>query len=316
MSARLGARWLGAIVAVAALSGAVAVPEAEAQAWIREPGTAYVNLKYRFLASDTFFGADGNTEPLRDYRQHAIGFYAEVGLVERWLELVVGGELLRRNVLLDQGAVTGVGDLRVGLFTGLLQEGPHRLSLGVQVGVPTGDDNPGAPGNDGAAQIVAQSLPTGDGEVDVTWSLSYGHGFRLGTTADAWTTASIGYALRNARRPLRGDDRGDLDGDGERDRFTDQVVYSAELGGRPLAVGWDRLYGLVRWTGAVLLGDARQASGFAGVGDGISFLALGAEVGVRVWRRLVLSAGVDGPLLATSLPGGATVQGSVAWTFE
>ena len=149
--------------------------QARAQAWIRDPGHAYVKLGYRLIRATSIYGPDGNTRPVGDgYRQHALGFYGELGVVERWLSLSLDGDLFRRSVLVNQGATAGLGDLRLGAYTGLLTA-PFRLALGVQLGLPTGDPSPSA----GRVQdeFVARTLPTGDGEWDVAVRLHAGHSF-------------------------------------------------------------------------------------------------------------------------------------------
>src|SRR4030095_7419877 len=82
-----------------------------AQAWIRNPGHAYANLYYRFIAADQFYGPDGKRTGIADYRQHSLGFYTELGVIEQRLMLTLDGELFRKNVLVDQGTTYGVGDI-------------------------------------------------------------------------------------------------------------------------------------------------------------------------------------------------------------
>lgn len=268
---------------------------AAAQAWIREPGSGYVNLSYRYLPANEFFGADGKVVPSAEYVQHSVGLYAEVGVVPRWLMLTLESELFRRNVLVDQGAVTGVGDTRVSAWTGVLVD-PFRLSVGLTLGIPTGDSRPNADGGDARARQVAAVLPTGDGETDVTLQVAAGHGVRLGTAVDFFAQGVLGYAIRT---------RG----------FTDQIVFRAEAGVRPVAEGWNRILFIFRVFGSELLGDASRTAGLAGVGDGVSFTAFGPELSVRVWEGLSLSAGVDGAFRATNVPAGINSKFSVSYEY-
>lgn len=285
-----------ALALLACLLGAALAPgTGEAQAWIREPGTGYVNLSYRYLPANQFFGADGRIVDSADFEQHSVGFYGEVGIVERWLMLTVESELFRRNVLIDQGAVNGIGDTRVSLWTGLL-EAPFRLSFGATLGIPTGDSRPNADGGDALAQEIAAVLPTGDGETDLTLQFAAGHGVRFGTALDFFAQGLVGYAIRT---------RG----------FTDQIVFRAEVGLRPVPEGWNRILFIFRVFGSELLGDARRTQGVAGLGDGVSFTAFGPELSVRVVEGLSLGIGVDGAFRATNVPAGINTKFSLAYEF-
>src|SRR5213075_1399548 len=105
--------------------------------------------------------------PIIPYSKQLIGLYGELGIVDRWLTLSADATLFRFNRLEDQGSTRGLGDLRIGAWTGLI-ESPLRLSAGFLVGIPTGDASPrpGASSADPEAQLIARSLPTGDGEWD------------------------------------------------------------------------------------------------------------------------------------------------------
>ena len=75
-----------------------------AQAWIPAPGDGYAELAYRQISGSSFYDDDGEVRELAStYTQQALGLYAEVGVVERWLQLTAQGELYRRNELENQG---------------------------------------------------------------------------------------------------------------------------------------------------------------------------------------------------------------------
>ena len=281
----------------AVLAVALAAPAAaEAQAWIRDPGRFYVNVSYRYLPANQFFGADGNTVPSADFAQHTVGVYGEVGIIERWLMLTLESELFRRNVLLDQGAVTGIGDSRISAWTGLVVE-PFRLSFGATLGIPTGDSSPDADDTaDVRAQQIAAVLPTGDGETDLTLQLAIGHGVRIGSALDFFAQGLLGYAIRT-------------------EGFTDQIVFRAEVGIRPVAEGFDRVLLIFRVFGSELLGDASRTVGQAGVGDGVSYTAFGPELTVRVWEGLSLGLGVDSAFRATNVPAGVNWKFSASYEY-
>ncbi|MGF1467736.1 MAG: hypothetical protein ACFCGT_16550 [Sandaracinaceae bacterium] len=270
----------------------------EAQAWIRDPGDTYVQLTYRFLRADHFFGADGNRTPSALFRQNALGFYGEVGLVDRWLELVLTGDLVRRNELPGQGAVTGLGDWVVGAYTGLVED-PFRLSFGVEVGVPLGDSQPSAgPNANPFAELVARSLPTGDGETDVTFKLALGQSVQpQGSSLDLFGQAVAGYAVRT-------------------NGFTDQVVFRVEGGLRITEPGWDRFQLIAHVDGRILLGDAAVNAGVAGVGDGVSYVSLSPELVARIVDGLAGSFAFSAPVYGTNLPAGWEVRAGLSYALD
>src|SRR5262249_55988785 len=146
------------------------------------------------------------------YTQHTLSFYGEVGLISRWLTATLEGQLYRRNILDGQGFTDGMGDLRIGAWTGLLRA-PVRLSLGFTAGVPAGDAAPR--GADQATNDIAHHLPTGDGEFDFEWRLALGHAFG---GARRWPL--LHYAILEAGYWLR------------THGIHDSIVYKAELGTR------------------------------------------------------------------------------------
>ncbi|MEM9187909.1 MAG: hypothetical protein AAGF12_01935 [Myxococcota bacterium] len=284
------------LAALSVLVATVAAPSvADAQAWIRDPGGGYVQVSYRYLPSDSFFGADGNSVPSAEFEQHTVGLYGEIGVIERWLMFTLESEIFRRNVLVDQGAVTGLGDTRISAWTGLV-EVPFRLSFGASLGIPTGDSRPDSDGGDILAQEVAAVLPTGDGEFDVTLQLAVGHGVRIGNALDIFGQGVLGYAIRT-------------------EGFTDQIVFRAETGVRPVAEGFNRFLLVFRVFGAELLGDAARTSGVAGLGDGVSYTAFGAELTGRVVDTFSLGFGVDSAFRATNISAGFNYKFSASYEF-
>lgn len=269
----------------------------EAQAWIRDPGSAFVQLNYRLIRADRLYAPDGSVVDIRPYRQHAVGLYAEAGVVDRWLMLTVDGELFRRGVLPEQGAVSGLGDLGIGAWTGIL-EAPFRLAFGVHVGIPTGDVNPDATDqNDATSQAVADVLPTGDGEVDVAFHLAAGHGFGW-RKVQQYVLADVGYVLRTTPRDAPG---GLTPGD-----IRDQFSWRIETGIRVDRPFIERFWFILRVAGLVIVQDrAGTTSGpprFAGLGDGVDYTSFGLETAFRIVPGLSVSFGVDGAFAARNVP--------------
>ena len=178
---------------------ALAPASASAQAWTRDQGKGYVNLSVTRLSGDEIFGTDGQSRTIANtYTQTILGVYAELGLIDRWLTVSLSSEVFRRNALDDLAATQGLGDIQVGAWSGLL-DGPFRLTVGVVLGIPTGDDQPSPDDNaDLDAELAANSLPTGDGEFDITPTVVIGYAFG----GQSWplrhfvTARAVGYWLR------------------------------------------------------------------------------------------------------------------------
>ncbi|MFK8003596.1 MAG: hypothetical protein AB8H86_28800 [Polyangiales bacterium] len=270
--------------------------DAQAQAWIRDPGSAFVQLNYRLIRAERIYNPDGSVGDILPYRQHAVGLYAEAGVVDRWLMLTVDGELFRRNVLTDQAAVSGLGDIGIGAWTGLL-EAPFRLSFGVHVGIPTGDETPEAPaGSDALAQTRASVLPTGDGEVDVALRLAAGHGFGW-RKVQQYVLADAGYVIRTTPRSAPG---GLTPGD-----IRDQFSWRIETGIRVDRPFIERFWFVLRVGGLLIVQDRDNTEGparFAGLGDGVDYTSFGAEISFRMVPGWSVSFGMDGAFAARNVP--------------
>lgn len=269
---------------------------ASAQAWIAEPGSGYVELGGRIVSGDQFYNFEGEVQPLAStYTQTTLNFYGQVGLIERWLQLTASGEIYRRNELENQGATSGPGDLQVGLWSGLLQ-GRHNLALGVRVGIPTGDPDPEAESDDPQAQIIAASLPTGDGEVDITPMLSYGTGFGGASwPLQHYFTATAGYQIRT-------------------EEFQDALEYRLELGSRlPVSV-LDRIWLRIAISGLEPVGEA-DGNGFSGLGSGVTYTAFSVGLAVDIWGGFGLSAAFEGAFRAKRIIAAPPVSLALFYNF-
>jgi hypothetical protein len=287
----------GALLLALALAVALGPRTAQAQAWISEPGSGYLQLGYRRIAGDAFYDASGESQALPStYTQQTLSAYAEVGVVPRWLQLSVQGELYRHNSLADQGATHGLGDLRVGAWTGLLQ-GRHNLAFGVLVGLPTGDERPSAgPGADLIAEGIARSLPTGDGEVDVTPTVAYGLSFG----GDSWPlehylSATLGYQVRS-------------------EGIEDGLEYGATFGLRAPYAVIERVWWVLGVAGREALGESGTAS-FSGLGAGVSYTGFFFGLDVAIWEGLGLTARLEGALRASNVIAGGPLSLGLFWDF-
>lgn len=285
--------WLP--LALCALCLIVARP-GHAQAWIASPGDGYASVGVQVISGSKAFNNAGDIGPIEDiYRQTSYTAYAEVGVIERWLMVTAGGELYRRNTWEGHVRTQGMGDVRLGAWTGLVQERVN-VSAGVELGIPTGDGAPtwAFPPDDEAIGL-ALALPTGDGEVDVTPRVAFGTA--LGGAR--WPLEHYVQLTAGARLRTRGLHHG--------------ASWSAEVGtSGPASIYLDRLWLVLRVAGEETFAPTGTGGGFTGLGDGVAWrsyeLALRLEIvaGIGVWGRYAsafsarnviasspLSAGVD-----------------------
>ncbi|HEX2572365.1 MAG TPA: hypothetical protein VH877_22660 [Polyangia bacterium] len=290
-------RWIVGIVLLASWAGA-----ARAGPWTRDLGSIYLQASYSRLGTRALFlpqfhtvgqppGA-GNVyqfcpkpppgQPECRYFQQFVNFYAEVGLVSRWLTLILDATLLRVNDRENLGRTEGISDWTVGLWTGLIRV-PVRLSFGLTVGIPLGDPHPRAgPGADDVARATANSLPTGDGEWDVEGRLSLGHSFGGQRRWPLWhyVVAEAGYWLRTGRYN---------DFNGGRSRYADAFVYRAEIGTRLPWAFIDRFWWVFKVYGfESFAGDNTASQGAIGLGNGVTALTVSGQVAIRVWHGIGL----------------------------
>lgn len=281
---------------------------ADAQAWIRDPGHTYAQLSYRLIRADRLYSPSGDVIDIRPYRQHALGFYGEVGVIDRWLMVNVSGDLVRRQVLVDQGATTGLGDFRVGLWSGLL-EAPFRLALGLEVGLPTGDPAPRVDSDDAGAQAIADVLPTGDGEVDVHVRLAAGHGLSYRRTQQ-YVTGDVGYWIRNTPRDAP-------DSLGGATAIRDQLSFRFETGWKIDRPVLERFWLVARVVGLLVVQDRNASSSsvarFAGLGDGVEYVSFGLELAAHLGAGVNLSFGMDGAFHAQNVPAAAQWKLGLSW---
>lgn len=282
--------------------------------WTRSPGNTYLQLSYSRIAAARIFSPDFSIQPLgASYEQHALGAYAEVGLIERWLTASFEGQLFRYNLLVDQGATYGLGDLRLGFWTGLVEK-PLRLSAAMLLGIPSGDPSPSAgPGADAEGTLIARTLPTGDGEADVELRLSLGYSFGRARRwpLDHYLVAEAGYWFRT-----RGRSR-DLQGNLVFSDFSDAFTYRAELGTKLPFRFLDRFWFIFRMAGLESFASSIEASRTCatGLGNGVTFNAYGFEVAARVWKGLGLSLGLDSAFRARCVAAGVNLKTGVSVEF-
>jgi len=270
---------------------------ARAGAWTRDAGHFYLQASYLHLSATSFYGSDGSPVPIRPYRQDVLSVFAEVGAIDRWLTFTVDGTAYRRNELVAQGVTDGVGDWRLGAWTGLVTK-PLRFSLGTTFGIPFGDAHPRASG-DVAAQQIAASLPTGSGDFNVEWRLALGYSFGRARRwpVGHYLVVEAGYWLRTAG-------------------ISDAFVYRVELGTQFPWRFVDRFTVIFRLTGVESFAPTSAlTTASTGLGNGVSVTAPGFELYGRIWRGLGAAFAVDGAVRARSLPAADQFKASLSWQY-
>lgn len=306
---------------------------AHAGAWTRDRGQAYVNLNYSRITSNTFFQLDGQKIGFgTKYTQHQLALFGEVGVISRWLTLQVEWQALRVATLDNSDPVDGfraastfTGDLRLGAWTGLVTR-PVRLSVGLLLGVPTGDPQVKAsPADEAACQaglsrscdavFAARSLPTGDGEFDVEAraALGYGFGGFRRWPLQHYLLAEAGYWLRTTSRA-----------DPAGRKFPDDFSYKLELGVKFPYPFIERFWFVGRIAGIEPLVTAasrdapdsvcRSTAAFSGLGACVMYTAYGFDIAGRIYRGLGASFGLDSVFRASLVAAGANVR--VALSYE
>jgi hypothetical protein len=306
------AQKLGPTLGIVAL---LAVPAtAEAGPWTREAGQTFLSIAYSRIAAQSVYGPDFSHQPLgAHYEQHAVQLYGEVGLVSRWLTATVEQQIFRFNRLRDQGATYGVGDMRLGFWSGIITQ-PVRLTAAFLAGVPIGDPSPSAgPAANAEGQLIARSLPTGDGEADFELRLSFGYSFGR---VRRWPLAH--YLVLEAGYWFRSNGRSkDLAGRETETKFADDFTYKAELGTK---LPWrfvDRFWFIGRFAGIESFASSLVAASScaSGLGNGVTYTAYGFEIAARIYKGLGVNFGLDGAARARCVAAAANMKAGMTMEF-
>ncbi len=259
-----------------------------AQIQVRDTLSGYLSFGAALQSTDQFFDQSGESIESSEFDITTLDLYAELGLIDRYLMLTFSGQLFRRNESIAAeveepfgGIVRGVGDFRIGLWTTLLQSdalpgGPFRLLAATQFGIPAGDPSPSAPGD---LNFLAENLPTGDGEFDVEFNLSAAKVLEFsGYPLRHFVDGRVGYWLRT-------------------EGFADNVTYWFQVGTQPKFPVLDRfwlMFGINGTQSFIDLGDpAAFSSSTIGIGNGVSYTYLSAELQVRLPLGFGLGGRID-----------------------
>lgn len=291
-----------ALTSVAALATLGSAASVEAGPWTRDPGHFYVNLSYQYMSTRRIYGADFSAQDLgATYTQHQANFYGEVGMIQRWLTATIEATAFRHNELVGQGYTQGMGDMRFGFWTGLVER-PFRLTAAFLAGLPSGDPKPSAgPLADPEATLIANSLPTGDGETDFEGRLSFGYSFGKARRwpLEHYVVAEAGYWLRTKG-------------------FFDAFTYKAELGTKLPFRFVERFWLIFRFFGQESFVTAQESpasfSG-SGLGNGVTLNAYGVELAGRIAAGLGFNIGVDGAFRARLVPATPNLKVGLSYQF-
>lgn len=124
---------------------------AQAGAWVQEPGTTYVRFVTGYLGTDERYDASGDRVPFDDagggtrdtqFKDLSSTLYMEWGVHPRW-NLIA--DLTWKYVEAVQPSAAfktwGLGDIRLAIKRGLLQDSRFVLATGAMVLFPTGYDS-------------------------------------------------------------------------------------------------------------------------------------------------------------------------------
>lgn len=265
---------------VAVVAACLMIPTvASAQAWVPPQGDGYVELTYRQLKGGSYYNNDGSIQSLSaPYTQQVVSFWGQVGIVDRWLMVTAQGDLFRHNDIENSSTTRGIGDLQLGLWSGLLED-PFRISAGMQFGFPTGD-----------ADAV---VPNGDGEFDVTFSVATG----VSINTDNWPLAhfwktTAGYQLQT---------------EGARDA----ILWGTSFGIRVREVPvLERIWIIPHLSGRHALGSGSPDTtpAITGLSDSTSFLSPGFTVTADIYEGLGVKGGFGSAFQAQN------IVASSSWT--
>ena len=225
--------------------------------WTKGKGNGYYKLSAWYLEANQHFTSNGEIDPNATRGQFNLNLYGEYGLSNN-LDLVAYVPFFSRNFqndilsgttgdVITQGeAINSIGDVDLGIRYGFIKKEKVVASIGVTLGLPTGNSQGGSDG----------SYQTGDGEFNQMIRASVGLPFKLGNT-EAYSKSYIGFNNRT-------------------ENFSDELRLGTELGFKFI----DRLWILGRidivesLKNGSLNAQNSQGSIFA---NNIEFMAAGVE---------------------------------------
>lgn len=242
--------------------------------WATTPREIYAKLSFSRLVADELALPNGDEQEIPNFTQEVVAVYLAYGLSSRWT-LIASAPLYRRSELAGFGSADGVGDAQVGVQFEALSRGLWRAAARALLQAPTGD-----------ATRAGGLLPTGSGAWEGELTVSAGTSF--GSAGRGYGFTEIGHLWR---------------GDG----LADGVTYRLEVGWRSGGTGRWLLAGRV-WGVEPYESRAALIRSPEGLGDGVTYLALGPSLSYS-WRSgRELQVEVDGTPRAKNIALGPTVR--------
>lgn len=225
--------------------------------WTKGEGNGYYKLSAWYLEADQHYTDTGDIDPNATRGQFNLSFYGEYGLSNK-IDLIAYVPFFSRNFqndilsgttneIITQGeAINSVGDINLGMRYGFLKNKRVVASIGLTLGLPTGNSQGGSDG----------SFQTGDGEFNQLVKTTVGLPFKLGNTS-AYAKSYVGFNNRTQN-------------------FSDEFRAGAEVGFNFIEPLWvlGRLNVVESLKNGSLSAQSSQGSIFA---NNIEFMAAGIE---------------------------------------
>lgn len=244
---------------------------AQGGGWTSGHFKGFFKIEERLLVATDFYDKEGTVVPIPNTGILTTSFYGQFGILKKWdviayVPLLVynyqdkGSTALAQVENLEKGSKASLGDLRVGLKYGIIQNKPLVLSVGMQIGLPT----------DSSPKDAMQRFQVGDRDFNQTLYADLGLSL---WPVPAYTSA--GLSFRNRNQSLSDDFRWYINGGIS---LLKVLAVKAEVSGlysmqNGTKINPDELYGTFL--------------------NNTEYLAYGAELSWGLLPKLGLSVGVD-----------------------
>lgn len=237
--------------------------------WPQPKGGGFFKLNQTYLTADEYFTASGAHAPTARFSVYSTSLYGEYGITSRLTGLLyapffVGTtvkETLLNGFLIPDDALSGIGDIEIGLKYNLINKGPIILSASILLDFPLGENAGGK----------LEVLQTGDGEFNQQFQLDASHSFY---PAPFYTTLSAGF---NNRTVATFDY---IFSSSQKVRFSDEFYWGGEIGWTPgkhwvVALKWLHLNSLQN-------GDMGANTGSSSLfSNNVEYFSITPEIGYR-----------------------------------
>ena len=131
-------------------------------AWTSGLAGGFFTLEQRALLANDFYNKEGKKAPIPETALLTTSLSAQLGVLSKldviaYLPVFVYNYQAKLSTASLKGSKSSVGDMEVGLKYGIIQNTPLALSLGLRLGIPTGDSAK-------ETEDALARFQTGDGE--------------------------------------------------------------------------------------------------------------------------------------------------------